>query len=104
MVGMNLAVYEPPKQMRAVLLYWRLPEEWAEVLHGWVRAKPPSNPIPFFTHLIPLPLAYAVSTSALFRGGCFVVSAGDENRTAEHDTDVLRDFESARAVGALGDS
>ena len=44
MVGMNLAVYEPPKQMRAVLLYWRLPEEWAEVLHEWVRAKPLSNP------------------------------------------------------------
>ena len=28
--------------------------------------------------------------------------AGDENRTAEHDTDVLRDFESTRAVCALG--
>jgi hypothetical protein len=30
------------------------------------------------------------------------LSAGDENRTAEHDTDVLRDFESTRAVCALG--
>jgi ESCRT-II complex subunit VPS25 len=37
MVSKNLAVYEPPKQTRSVLLYWRLPEEWAEVLHGWVR-------------------------------------------------------------------
>ena len=50
MVRMNLAVYEPPKQMRAVLLYWRLPEEWAEVLHEWVRANHPSNPISFFSH------------------------------------------------------
>jgi ESCRT-II complex subunit VPS25 len=47
MVRENLAVYEPPKQTRAVVLYWRLPEEWAEVLHEWVRA-PPSDPI-FFT-------------------------------------------------------
>lgn len=37
MVARNLAVYEPSKQTRSVLLYWRLPEEWAEVLHQWVR-------------------------------------------------------------------
>ena len=37
MVAKNLAVYEPPKQTRTVLLHWRLPEEWAEVLHEWVR-------------------------------------------------------------------
>lgn len=30
-------------------------------------------------------------------------SAGDENGTAQHDTDVLRDLESTRAVCALGD-
>ena len=45
MVRENLAVYEPPKQTRAVVLYWRLPEEWAEVLHEWVRAPPSSDPI-----------------------------------------------------------
>jgi ESCRT-II complex subunit VPS25 len=45
MVRKNLAVYEPPKQTRAVVLYWRLPEEWAEVLHEWVRAPLPSDPI-----------------------------------------------------------
>jgi ESCRT-II complex subunit VPS25 len=38
MVSKNLAVYEPAKQTRAVLLYWRLPEEWAEVLYDWVRS------------------------------------------------------------------
>jgi len=37
MVAKNLAVYEPAKQTRSVLLHWRLPEEWAEVLHEWVR-------------------------------------------------------------------
>jgi ESCRT-II complex subunit VPS25 len=36
MVTKNLAVYEPVKQTRSVLLYWRLPEEWAEVLYEWV--------------------------------------------------------------------
>jgi len=36
MVAKNLAVYEPPKQTRSVLIYWRLPEEWAEVLYDWV--------------------------------------------------------------------
>lgn len=36
MVSQNVAAYEPPKQTRAVILYWRLPEEWAEVLHEWV--------------------------------------------------------------------
>lgn len=37
MVSQKLAAYEPPKQDRSVLIYWRLPEEWAEVLHEWVR-------------------------------------------------------------------
>ncbi|KAJ3511128.1 hypothetical protein NLJ89_g4277 [Agrocybe chaxingu] len=36
MVERNLAGYEPPKQMRSVLVFWRLPEEWAEVLYDWV--------------------------------------------------------------------
>ncbi|PPQ68068.1 hypothetical protein CVT26_007351 [Gymnopilus dilepis] len=36
MVSKGLAAYEPPKQTRSVLLFWRLPEEWAEVLYDWV--------------------------------------------------------------------
>ena len=36
MVDRNVAAYEPAKQTRAVLVYWRLPEEWAEVLYDWV--------------------------------------------------------------------
>lgn len=46
MVAKNLAVYEPAKQTRSVLLYWRLPEEWAEVLHEWVR---PNDQAPEFS-------------------------------------------------------
>ncbi|KIM47132.1 hypothetical protein M413DRAFT_440655 [Hebeloma cylindrosporum] len=36
MADKNLAIYEPPKQKRSILVYWRLPEEWAEVLYEWV--------------------------------------------------------------------
>jgi ESCRT-II complex subunit VPS25 len=36
LVSRNQAAYEPPKQVSSVILYWRKPEEWAEVLHSWV--------------------------------------------------------------------
>ena len=36
MVSRNVATYESAKQTRAVFVYWRLPEEWAEVLYDWV--------------------------------------------------------------------
>ncbi|KAF4610614.1 hypothetical protein D9613_007146 [Agrocybe pediades] len=36
MVSKNLAAYEPPKQTRSALIFWRLPEEWAEILYDWV--------------------------------------------------------------------
>ncbi|EKM81636.1 hypothetical protein AGABI1DRAFT_105162, partial [Agaricus bisporus var. burnettii JB137-S8] len=35
MVQRGCAAYEPTKQIRSVLLYWRLPEEWADALHRW---------------------------------------------------------------------
>jgi len=38
LVSRNLAFYEPAKQTRSVILLWRLPEEWADVLYSWVRA------------------------------------------------------------------
>jgi len=37
MTDEDLAAYEPAKQTRSILIYWRLPEEWAEVLYEWVR-------------------------------------------------------------------
>lgn len=33
------AFYEPAKQTRIVSLLWRTVDEWAEVLHSWVRNK-----------------------------------------------------------------
>lgn len=98
MVRKNLAVYDPPKQTRAVVLYWRLPEEWAEVLHEWVRAPDPIKSLPWLTLRAPPPLSLSGLSLRLS------ISAGDENRTVEHDTDVLRDFEPTRAVCALGNS
>ncbi|KAH7914585.1 ESCRT-II complex vps25 subunit [Hygrophoropsis aurantiaca] len=67
MVAKNLAVYEPAKQTSAVLLYWRLPEEWADVLHSWATATGQLNtiltyyeitdpPVPSSLSDIPLPL------------------------------------------------
>lgn len=40
LVAQGLAIYDPPKQTRSVLLYWRLPSEWAEILFEWVRPLP----------------------------------------------------------------
>jgi hypothetical protein len=37
LVKRKQAAYDPPKQTRSVLLHWRLPEEWADALHEWVR-------------------------------------------------------------------
>ena len=37
MVAANQAMYEPPNQTSSVLLFWRSPEEWAQVLYDWVR-------------------------------------------------------------------
>ncbi|KAF8628704.1 hypothetical protein AX17_005927 [Amanita inopinata Kibby_2008] len=45
MVKKNVAVYEPPKQTRSVTLYWRTPDEWAEVLHNWATSTGQLNTI-----------------------------------------------------------
>lgn len=60
MVAKNVAAYDPPKQTRSVLLYWRLPEEWADVLHEWVFTF-------YFTchHSLMLPRGQATSTGQL---------------------------------------
>ena len=50
MVSKNVATYEPAKQTRSVLLYWRLPEEWAEVLYQWVRVL--ELALGYFTHTL----------------------------------------------------
>src|SRR6266550_977098 len=51
MIKKNVAIYEPPKQTRSVMLYWRTPEEWAEVLHNWVYPRRLFG-IYFISHLV----------------------------------------------------
>ena len=53
----------------------------------------------FYVLLPPLLCAVVVSLSPPLS-----ISAGDEDRTTEHDINVLRDLESTRAVCALGNS
>ncbi|KAG1771542.1 ESCRT-II complex subunit-domain-containing protein [Suillus occidentalis] len=61
LVAKDLAVYEPAKQTRAVLLHWRLPEGWADVLHSWATATGQLNTILTFYEIsdppIPSPLS-----------------------------------------------
>jgi len=52
MVERNLAAYEPPKQTRSVLVYWRLPEEWAEVLYDWAVSTGQLNSIMTFYEIV----------------------------------------------------
>jgi len=56
MVDKNVAAYEPVKQTRAVLVYWRLPEEWAEVLYDWAFSSGQLNTILTFYDITDPPL------------------------------------------------
>ncbi|KAG9224135.1 hypothetical protein CCMSSC00406_0006803 [Pleurotus cornucopiae] len=62
MVTNNLAVYEPPKQTRSVLLYWRRPEEWADVLHSWVASTGQMNTIMTFYEITDPPVESPLSS------------------------------------------
>ena len=79
LVAKNLAVYEPPKQARSILLYWRLPEEWAEVLYDWVTSHAISRTPPA-RHLLT----------------CIVV--GVFNRAAEHYFNIHGHYRSTRRI------
>ncbi|KAJ6619547.1 ESCRT-II complex vps25 subunit [Mycena sp. CBHHK59/15] len=61
MVSKNVAAYDPLGQTRSVLLYWRLPEDWAEVLHGWAVSTGQLNTILTFYEIsdppVPSPLS-----------------------------------------------
>ncbi|KAL4062568.1 ESCRT-II complex vps25 subunit [Scleroderma citrinum] len=61
LVSRNLAFYEPAKQTRSVILLWRLPEEWADVLHSWAMATGQINTIFTFYEItdpvVPSPLS-----------------------------------------------
>ncbi|EJD07514.1 ESCRT-II complex, vps25 subunit [Fomitiporia mediterranea MF3/22] len=61
LVVKNMASYEPPKQNRSVILYWRTPEEWGEVLHEWATSTGQLNTILTFYEItdppVPSPLS-----------------------------------------------
>ncbi|KAJ3786780.1 ESCRT-II complex vps25 subunit [Lentinula aff. detonsa] len=61
MVSQKLAVYEPPKQDRSILIYWRLPEEWAEVLYEWVSSSGNLNTIMTFYEITDPPVESPLS-------------------------------------------
>lgn len=61
MVTKNKAVYEPARQTRSVLLYWRTPEEWAEVLHNWADSTGQLNTILTFYEIIEPPVPSQLS-------------------------------------------
>ncbi|KAH9995496.1 winged helix DNA-binding domain-containing protein [Russula vinacea] len=93
MVDMNLAVYEPPKQMRAVLLYWRLPEEWAEVLHEWATKTGQLNTILTFYEISnpPVPSALSGIPESLLRSAIAILAkAGRAQLISISDGDGVR--------------
>jgi len=61
LVSKNMAVYEPIKQTRSVLLFWRQPEEWAEALHTWATASGQLNTILTFYEITDPPVLSPLS-------------------------------------------
>jgi ESCRT-II complex subunit VPS25 len=96
MVRENLAVYEPPKQTRAVVLYWRLPEEWAEVLHEWATKTGQLNTILTFYEISnpPVPSALSGIPESLLRNAISVLakSGGRAQLISISDGDGVRFF------------
>lgn len=96
MVSKNLAVYEPPKQTRAVVLYWRLPEEWAEVLHEWATKTGQLNTILTFYEISnpPVPSALSGIPESLLRNAISILakSGGRAQLISISDGDGVRFF------------
>ncbi|KAI0630887.1 ESCRT-II complex vps25 subunit [Trametes polyzona] len=61
MVAKGHAVYEPPKQTSSVLLYWRSPEEWAQVLYDWANSTGQMNTILTFYEIVEPPVPSPLS-------------------------------------------
>ncbi|OJA16952.1 hypothetical protein AZE42_09458 [Rhizopogon vesiculosus] len=86
MVAKNIAVYELPKQTRVVMLYWGLPEEWADVLHSWATATGQLNTILTFYEIsdpsiplsgIPTPLLRRVITTLVRSNRAQIIGVAD---------------------------
>jgi len=88
MIAKNMAAYEPVKQTRSILLYWRLPEEWAEVLHEWATSTAQLNIILTFYEItdppvespltgIPIPLLRRAITILSKTGRAQIIGVAD---------------------------
>ncbi|KAK7677582.1 hypothetical protein QCA50_010409 [Cerrena zonata] len=53
--------FDPPKQSISAVLYWRTPEEWAEVLHEWATSTGQLNTILTFYEIIEPPVPSPLS-------------------------------------------
>ncbi|KAJ7935432.1 ESCRT-II complex vps25 subunit [Mycena leptocephala] len=96
MVSKNLATYDPPGQTRSVLLYWRLPEEWAEVLHGWAISTGQLNTILTFYEITdpPIPSPLSNIPIALLRKAIAVLAkTGRSQLIAVADGEGVRLFQ-----------
>ncbi|KAJ7621653.1 ESCRT-II complex vps25 subunit [Mycena polygramma] len=96
MVSKNLATYDPPGQTRSVLLYWRLPEEWAEVLHGWAISTGQLNTILTFYEITdpPVPSPLSDIPIALLRKAIAVLAkTGRSQSIAVADGEGVRLFQ-----------
>jgi ESCRT-II complex subunit VPS25 len=95
MINKDLAVYEPAKQTRAALLYWRLPEEWADVLYEWVTNTGQLNTILTFYEISdpPVPSALSGIPESLLRGAIAVLAkSGRAQQISISDGDGVRFF------------
>ncbi|KAI9440632.1 ESCRT-II complex vps25 subunit [Lactarius indigo] len=95
MINKDLAVYEPIKQTRAVLLYWRSLEEWADVLHEWATNTGQLNTILTFYEISdpPVPSALSGIPESLLRGAIAVLAkSGRAQLISISDGDGVRFF------------
>ncbi|KAJ7067858.1 ESCRT-II complex vps25 subunit [Mycena amicta] len=96
MVAKNLAVYEPSGQTRSVVLYWRLPEEWAEVLHTWATSTGQLNTILTFYEITEPPMPSPLSnipTSLLKKAILILAKTGRAQLIAVSDGEGVRFFQ-----------
>ncbi|KAF9233463.1 ESCRT-II complex subunit-domain-containing protein [Melanogaster broomeanus] len=99
LVSKNVAIYEPAKQTRSVLLLWRLPEEWAEVLHSWATTSGQLNTILTFYEItnppIPSPLS-GLPISLLRRAITILTRSGRAQIIGVADGEGVRLFAGAK--------
>ncbi|KAF7331656.1 hypothetical protein MKEN_00045300 [Mycena kentingensis (nom. inval.)] len=96
MVAKNQAAYEPVGQTRSVVLHWRTPEEWAEVLHAWAISTGQLNTILTFYEItdppVPSPLSN-IHPSLLRKAIGLLAKTGRAQLIAVSDGEGVRFFQ-----------